>query len=490
MSEPLRWTESGAQGFISQFGDELCGIVGRPVAGEPITSSQLVEVINGGSDPDHMVKQGQATGTPPLPPADLMRASDDWQRTLSWPLAEGVEAAMLAELKAMVSPHFEGLPSAAWESVSGDVRLLRFLRGFQWNVPMSADAVRRFLQVRAEFGLDAGHEGAISAMDATDENAPLIAVTDKSAEISSHIPSARLGVAKGGAPGIGPVTYLNVGKQDKEGFFAAGLERAFIANHALNLCCVMEQLHRLSDERGQMVKLCLIVDLKGASMSQLSHKRWDAEIKGPMERLDRSNAESLGVLFIINAPAYVLAFWRLVKRLIPQRTAAKFHVVGCGDEAKEMRPVIGAACWAQLEQERASADEEDPTTFTVGRGRTHARSLMVKRGASVRWSFATSGDIDFSVQLYLPGGAVPLVEERRMSASEEVVRGEIVVPLVLPNEGDATAAATSAAGCPGELGSPTEEEVLVEVVWSNYFSWFRSKTVSEISVEVLPAGPA
>ena len=77
-----------------------------------------------------------------------------------------------------------------------------------------------------------------------------------------------------------------------------------------------------------------------------------------------------------------------------------------------------------------------------------------------------------------------------MSASEEVVRGEIVVPLVLPNEGDATAAATSAAGCPGELGSPTEEEVLVEVVWSNYFSWFRSKTVSEISVEVLPAGPA
>eukprot|EP00966_Prymnesium_polylepis_P082337 1906666-Prymnesium_polylepis.2 len=125
MGEQLRWTPEGVEAFVGIFGEEISDSIGRPAADEALTSAQLVEMINAGDTMENMVAQGRATGEVPVTPASLVRASDEWQAALTWPLQQaGEETAILQELKSAVDPLVDGLPCAAWASVCGELRLL------------------------------------------------------------------------------------------------------------------------------------------------------------------------------------------------------------------------------------------------------------------------------------------------------------------------------------------------------------------------------
>lgn len=213
MADCFVWTQRGIDHYMQSLQAELWAK--HPAkAGGPICSELLVEIMANGDTPQSMRKAKYATGTAPGAPEHLLAAQDGWQAAMKWPLATADEAALLEELKAAAAPLFEGLASAAFEDVAGSLRLLRFLRGFEYSVPTATVAVRRMLQLRKEYGMDAQREAALAALAAAGPAGELLP-TPKSQFVHQHLPYVRTGVAnEAGAPGIGPVCYLPLARQD------------------------------------------------------------------------------------------------------------------------------------------------------------------------------------------------------------------------------------------------------------------------------------
>ena len=77
---------------------------------------------------------------------------------LIFPLASDAETTQVTEMRAALQDELSHLPSRNFEDVTGDIRLLRFLRGFDNSVPQAVAAVRDMLATRAHYGMDAIHE--------------------------------------------------------------------------------------------------------------------------------------------------------------------------------------------------------------------------------------------------------------------------------------------------------------------------------------------
>ena len=80
------------------------------------------------------------------------------QEDFFYPLASASEVALVAEIRAELDQDLSRLPSRHWKDVTGDMRMLRFLRGFDHSVPQALAAVRDMLATRAHYDLDALHE--------------------------------------------------------------------------------------------------------------------------------------------------------------------------------------------------------------------------------------------------------------------------------------------------------------------------------------------
>ena len=153
-----------------------------------------------------------------------------------------------------------------------------------------------------------------------------------------------------------------------------------------------------------MVKICLVIDFTGGGLSNLRHKQFDKVIKERMDRIDRTNAEAMGVMFLLNLPRGLTMLWNIMTRLLPARTLAKMQNVPRGKEAATLLPIVGAACWQRICEQRAAAASDadaDGKSFSVGAGKTFTRTLLAAPGSRVRWAFGLEKlDIDFSVKLY------------------------------------------------------------------------------------------
>lgn len=73
------------------------------------------------------------------------------------PLASTSELEQLAQIRASLADEMQLLPSRHFPSVTGDVRLLRFLRGFDHSVPQATAAVRDMLAIRQRYSMDELH---------------------------------------------------------------------------------------------------------------------------------------------------------------------------------------------------------------------------------------------------------------------------------------------------------------------------------------------
>ena len=67
-----------------------------------------------------------------------------------------VEAPKLQELKKLLEVDIASQPD--WPDLTGDIRLLRFLRGYDCNPQAAADAYSKMLGWRAENGVDDIHQ--------------------------------------------------------------------------------------------------------------------------------------------------------------------------------------------------------------------------------------------------------------------------------------------------------------------------------------------
>lgn len=277
-----------------------------------------------------LVKNRFASGVVPKPPEELESQLAGWQEKFSWPLELPAESALLDELAEHVAPDIEGRACAAWEAVTGRGRLLRFLRGFDWSVPLAAAAFRDFLALRERFEMDSVHDEVVEALQGMDGSQSYDRFPGaKSDVVASFFPQVGCGIVEmDDKPGLGPVLYSPMGASEPQAFFDAGHDEAmFTAQHVRQTEAAALRLHELSIARGQQVKIVLVLDFAEMAISKLTHKRFITLHKSANGPLNRTNTEVLGVLFIINLPAFLQPLFRVFEKMAPPKTSAKFRMV-------------------------------------------------------------------------------------------------------------------------------------------------------------------
>ena len=158
--------------------------------------------------------------------------------------------------------------SADFEDVTGDLRLLRFLRGFDNSIPQAVAAYRDMLATRKRYDMDVLHERW---------------ATVPCHHVDGRFPHQKeIDLYKPGLPTVGyshtplgyPIAYEplrlhnygatleHLGEQGMMEFYLAQCESR------------MGQLQRLSEEQGRMVKLVLVIDLRAVSVWSLLSRRW------------------------------------------------------------------------------------------------------------------------------------------------------------------------------------------------------------------------
>lgn len=204
---------------------------------------------------------------------------------LVFPLATDVEAALIAEMREALKDDIANVPSRHFPDVTGEIRLLRFLRGFDQSVPQALAAVRDMLATRARYKMDALHERWAHV---------------PCHHITGHFPyQTEVTRLKPGLPtsGISFDGHVIAYEPLRLHQYAAMLqeigEDAMLEFYLCQCEARMGQVHRLSEARGTLVKLILIIDLQAVSVWSLMSRRWAKYDEAHQKAINRSLAELL-----------------------------------------------------------------------------------------------------------------------------------------------------------------------------------------------------
>ena len=171
------------------------------------------------------------------------------------PLATAEEEKQLSTMRERLESDFKAAPSARFEDVTGDIRLLRFLRGYDNDVTQAVAAVRDMLELRVRFNMDEAHE-KWAHLDCHHETAgfPHQAAVN---QFKPGIPT--VGIGKHGHVIVYEPLRLHQYAAILDEIGEAGMHEFYLAQCESR----MGQLQRLSVEQGQMVKMmCVCSALK------------------------------------------------------------------------------------------------------------------------------------------------------------------------------------------------------------------------------------
>lgn len=163
------------------------------------------------------------------------------------PLATAEEEKQLSTMRERLESDFKAAPSARFEDVTGDIRLLRFLRGYDNDVTQAVAAVRDMLELRVRFNMDEAHE-KWAHLDCHHETAgfPHQAAVN---QFKPGIPT--VGIGKHGHVIVYEPLRLHQYAAILDEIGEAGMHEFYLAQCESR----MGQLQRLSVEQGQMVKM-------------------------------------------------------------------------------------------------------------------------------------------------------------------------------------------------------------------------------------------
>jgi hypothetical protein len=227
------------------------------------------------------------------------------------PLADEVEAQQVAEMRAELSDDLAAVRCGKWPDVTGDVRLLRFLRGYDHDVPKAVAAVRDLLAVRKRYKLDDCHELWANVVCSHESAFPH---QDAVNRLKPGLPT--VGLSTAGLPVCyEPLRYHRYG-QILEEIGEDGIVDFYVAQcESRNM-----QLHRLSEEQQQMTKLLLVIDLRAVSLWQLTSRRWAKFDEAHQTPINRTLAEIIGRIYVINCPRWITGFYRRIEWWIPPKS--------------------------------------------------------------------------------------------------------------------------------------------------------------------------
>ncbi len=211
-------------------------------------------------------------------------------------------------------------PCSAWDDVTGDMRLLRFLQGFDGDTEAAVSAVREMMRVRAKYEMDRVHEPWAHLPCSHETPFPHQSV------IQQHCPSyATVGYSRHGHP----ICYNPVGRHDYRGILRAIGEAAYLEFYLPQSESRMRQLHELSVAQRRLAKILMVIDLKDVSLWHLTSWRWTRFDKKHYSVINKGcMVEALARVYVINSPPWIVAFYNRIKGWLPLNTQRKLVFLG------------------------------------------------------------------------------------------------------------------------------------------------------------------
>ena len=320
------------------------------------------------------------------------------------PTAE--EAPAFAQFKAELASELGTEPWASFPELTGDVRLLRYLRSREANVAEAAKAFRAHLAWRKEHGVDAIRQRIV------DENIGLDwSLYPRGREVEACCPMVLdAGFSKQGhlvqLDNMGLVTPSAVtGKQ------GMGLEAFSVA-----IIYMLEARNKIQDDlsrkTGRMVRTVQVRDMMQVTTAMVnSNKKVATSI---MSMAGDNYPESIDKMVFINsgnAFKLVMASFRAVA---PARTVARFLTFKEDAEAELLNTVNMQTVQQFCEQagQAATKCKGEPSvadgggTVTISSRSKADAFLSVQQGQTVRWSWTVrKEDIHFHAHVLLDDGA-------------------------------------------------------------------------------------
>ena len=262
------------------------------------------------------------------------------EEELVFPLASAAEASQVGEMRGLLHEELAPLPSNHFPDVTGDLRLLRFLRGFDHSVPLAVGAVREMLAMRQRYGMDALHERWACV--------PCHHITGGFPHQESVLRF------KPGLPTVGmslhgyPIAYEPLRLQQYGRMLEEIGEQGMLDFYCAQCESRMHQLHSLSEKQGRMVKMILVIDLRAVSVWQLVSRRWAKYDETYQKCINRSLAEALAQVYIINSPSWAVSFYKRIKWWIPANTQRKIRLLGTDCEAELLQVMSPEVLHAML----------------------------------------------------------------------------------------------------------------------------------------------
>lgn len=339
---------------------------------------------------------------------------------------------------------FVAFSAAAAHLTEDKAVLLRFLRARRLDQAAALEQLEEAMKWRAEVGADT----------VLDKPAP------KAALMKQLVPHAFLGTDKEGRP----LYVERTGQIDVPRLLNLMNPSELELNHTAGYEHQLRRCRQNSVREGRLISdCCSIMDLNGLSMA--AKKGMDA-LKAQSKTDERVYPETIGHIFVVNAPWIFGVLWKVVRHWMDDNTRAKIHILG-GDYKERLLEYIDAdqlpveyggtsdaVVPAAYEAADLSVEEYDPelTEEVVPAGGTFERSVPVEEGGTVTWFFRTAKkDIRFGVQWFADGKEAP----------------EVVDPVSKRNSHEVRVEGAYLAHKPGR----------VVFTWDNSNSWMSSKTV-------------
>jgi hypothetical protein len=222
----------------------------------------------------------------------------------------------LKELKQVLKHELETTPSQ-YPEVIGDVRLLRFLKGFQYNVQEVAEVIRTSLQWRVENKVDEIRNHIVDG-NLSIEDIPNWAVLSQYWRLQMFRSQDREG---------NPIVYDPLGSLKVHDLLDQVSKEDILLTFTYLMEYRMLLLDRMSRQARRLVFVYEIKDIAGLG----SHVRHAMDVVKAIGHLTASNyVETVRRVSVINTPFVFKALYGLVNPLIPERTVHKIRILGAG----------------------------------------------------------------------------------------------------------------------------------------------------------------
>jgi len=300
-------------------------------------------------------------------------------------LPTALELELVGQLRARFSEPLakrdaEGL---TWPCFFGDMALTRVVRGNEGSLEAAATWFERFLAKFQEYQVDdlvvemtkrlneSGGRGANALLSGREEVEKHFGMIYAAPKLSS----------KGDI-----VTYVPMVDINKPAIIENISWDCFVQYMRSATILHVLDCDRLSEAQGRVVKVVMVVDLAGVSMTSLSNSKFDEVYDRDIARFQEELcAENMGNIYIVNAPWWVVKLFNLFSRFIPEKLTRKFYFVdGDGTADEDFLELIGGiACLQQMFSTRvgSSTDPNDVEgEHDISAGRVYERIIDAKPG--------------------------------------------------------------------------------------------------------------